>query len=136
MAEARSAVHALLAVGFNRDGHREVPGLQVFPPADGDDQRRRRQSRGSEEIFGPAAPIRTFHSESDAVSLADLTPHGPAGYLVTPDISRVLHISDEREVGMLGPNQGIVSNPGAPFASVKESGLGREGGAEGIGEYL
>lgn len=133
-------MHALLAVGFNGDGHREVPGLQVFPPADGDDQRRRRQSRGSEEIFGPAAPIRIFHSESDAVSLADLTPHGPAGYLVTPDISRVLHISDERsderEVGMLGANQGIVSNPGAPFGSVKESGLVREGGAEGIGEYL
>jgi succinate-semialdehyde dehydrogenase/glutarate-semialdehyde dehydrogenase len=89
-----------------------------------------------EEIFGPVASIVTFRTEEEAVALANATPVGLAGYAFTADLTRVLRMAEDLEVGMLGVNQGIVSNPAAPFGGVKESGLGREGGSEGIAEFL
>ncbi|GGL13969.1 NAD-dependent succinate-semialdehyde dehydrogenase [Nocardia jinanensis] len=89
-----------------------------------------------EEIFGPVAPITTFRDEQDAVRLANDTEYGLVAYVYTRDTSRTLRVSEEIESGMLGINVGVVSNPAAPFGGVKQSGLGREGGVEGIEEYL
>ncbi len=89
-----------------------------------------------EEIFGPVAPIMTFSTEAEAVELANDTEYGLVAYAYTRDLNRGLRLAEELEVGMLGLNTGIVSNPAAPFGGVKQSGLGREGGFEGIEEYL
>jgi succinate-semialdehyde dehydrogenase / glutarate-semialdehyde dehydrogenase len=89
-----------------------------------------------EEIFGPVAPIATFTTEEQAVAAANRTEYGLVSYLYTRDLSRALRVSEAIETGMVGLNQGIVSNPAAPFGGVKQSGFGREGGFEGIGEYL
>jgi succinate-semialdehyde dehydrogenase/glutarate-semialdehyde dehydrogenase len=88
------------------------------------------------EIFGPVAPICTFKDEDDAVRLANSTEYGLVAYAFTRDLNRGLRLAERLEVGMFGLNTGIVSNPAAPFGGVKASGLGREGGAEGIEEYL
>jgi succinate-semialdehyde dehydrogenase/glutarate-semialdehyde dehydrogenase len=90
----------------------------------------------SEEIFGPVAPIATFASEEDAVRLANGTEYGLASYVFTNDLGRVIRVSEALEFGMIGINQGVISNPAAPFGGVKASGFGREGGFEGIEEYL
>ncbi|HEV3318465.1 MAG TPA: NAD-dependent succinate-semialdehyde dehydrogenase [Solirubrobacteraceae bacterium] len=90
----------------------------------------------AEEIFGPVAPIATFSSEGEAVDAANRTEYGLVAYVYTRDLSRALRVSEGIETGMVGLNQGIVSNPAAPFGGVKQSGFGREGGFEGIGEYL
>jgi succinate-semialdehyde dehydrogenase/glutarate-semialdehyde dehydrogenase len=90
----------------------------------------------AEEIFGPVAPVRTFSSEEEAVAAANDTEYGLVAYLFTQDIDRALRVGDRLETGMLGLNQGIVSDPAAPFGGVKASGFGREGGREGIEEYL
>ncbi|TYC98976.1 NAD-dependent succinate-semialdehyde dehydrogenase [Arthrobacter echini] len=89
-----------------------------------------------EEIFGPVAPIVTFASEDEAVELANDTEYGLVAYVFTRDLNRGLRIGERLEVGMLGLNAGVISNAAAPFGGVKQSGLGREGGAEGIEEYL
>jgi succinate-semialdehyde dehydrogenase/glutarate-semialdehyde dehydrogenase len=89
-----------------------------------------------EEIFGPVAPIVTFTSEDEAVRLANSTEFGLVAYVFTRDLSRGLRMGERLETGMLGLNAGVVSNAAAPFGGVKQSGLGREGGLEGIGEYL
>ena len=89
-----------------------------------------------EEIFGPVAPIVTFDTEEQAVALANATEFGLVAYAFTQDLNRGLRLAEELEVGMFGLNTGIVSNPAAPFGGVKQSGLGREGGSEGIEEYL
>jgi succinate-semialdehyde dehydrogenase/glutarate-semialdehyde dehydrogenase len=89
-----------------------------------------------EEIFGPVAPLRTFTSEDEVVAAANATEYGLVAYVYTRDLDRALRVSERLEVGMLGLNQGIVSNPAAPFGGVKASGFGREGGREGIEEYL
>lgn len=89
-----------------------------------------------EEVFGPVAPIITFATEEEAIALANDTEFGLVGYVFTLDLNRALRLSEELEVGMLGVNTGIVSNPAAPFGGIKQSGLGREGGLEGIEEYL
>ena len=89
----------------------------------------------SEEIFGPVAPLFTFRDEDEAVALANDTEYGLASYVFTADLSRALRIGDRLEYGMVGINVGVISNAAAPFGGVKQSGLGREGGAEGIGEY-
>jgi succinate-semialdehyde dehydrogenase/glutarate-semialdehyde dehydrogenase len=89
-----------------------------------------------EEIFGPVAPIATFSTEADALQAANRTEYGLVAYVYTRDLSRALRVCEEIETGMVGLNQGIVSNPAAPFGGVKQSGFGREGGFEGIGEYL
>ncbi|WP_166789710.1 NAD-dependent succinate-semialdehyde dehydrogenase [Cryobacterium fucosi] len=90
----------------------------------------------SEEVFGPVAPILTFATEAEAIRLANDTEFGLVAYAFTRDLNRGLRLAEELEVGMFGLNTGIVSNPAAPFGGVKQSGLGREGGFEGIDEYL
>jgi succinate-semialdehyde dehydrogenase/glutarate-semialdehyde dehydrogenase len=89
-----------------------------------------------EEIFGPVAPVIPFSSDDEAVTLANDTEYGLVAYAFTTDLSRAIRVSEELETGMVGINQGIVSNPAAPFGGVKASGFGREGGTEGIEEYL
>jgi succinate-semialdehyde dehydrogenase/glutarate-semialdehyde dehydrogenase len=90
----------------------------------------------SEEIFGPIAPITTFSTDEQALSRANATEYGLASYIFTRDLDRALRISEGLEYGMVGVNTGLVSNPAAPFGGVKSSGFGREGGFEGIEEYL
>jgi succinate-semialdehyde dehydrogenase / glutarate-semialdehyde dehydrogenase len=89
-----------------------------------------------EEIFGPVAPIISMRDEDDAVALANATEMGLTGYVYTGDLARGLRVAERLEVGMVGLNRGLVSDPAAPFGGVKESGIGREGGFEGIDEYL
>ncbi len=88
------------------------------------------------EIFGPVAPITTFDTEEQAVALANDTEYGLASYVYTRDLTRTLRIAEALEFGMVGINTGLLSNPAAPFGGVKSSGFGREGGFEGIEEYL
>jgi succinate-semialdehyde dehydrogenase / glutarate-semialdehyde dehydrogenase len=89
-----------------------------------------------EEIFGPVAPVASFDSEEDAIAAANDTEYGLVAYVFTRDIKRALRVCEGLETGMIGLNQGMVSNAGAPFGGVKQSGIGREGGNEGISEYL
>ncbi|NHN54308.1 NAD-dependent succinate-semialdehyde dehydrogenase [Calidifontibacter sp. DB0510] len=89
-----------------------------------------------EEIFGPVAGLQTFTDEDDVVRRANDTEFGLVAYFFTRDLSRSIRVSEALEYGMVGVNQGIVSNPAAPFGGVKASGFGREGGFEGIEEYL
>ncbi|GMA85550.1 hypothetical protein GCM10025868_08000 [Angustibacter aerolatus] len=89
-----------------------------------------------EEIFGPVAPITTFAADDEAIRLANDTEYGLVAYLFTENLSRALTTAEALETGMVGVNQGVVSNPAAPFGGVKASGFGREGGVEGIEEYL
>jgi succinate-semialdehyde dehydrogenase/glutarate-semialdehyde dehydrogenase len=89
-----------------------------------------------EEIFGPVAPIATFSSEEQALAAANLTEYGLVAYVYTRDLARAFRVCEGIETGMVGLNQGVVSNAAAPFGGVKQSGFGREGGFEGIGEYL
>lgn len=89
-----------------------------------------------EEIFGPVAPISTFSTDDEAVSMANATSYGLSGFLCTRDLDRALTVGERLEVGMVGINRGIVSEPAAPFGGIKASGLGREGGPTGIEEYL
>ena len=84
------------------------------------------------EIFGPVAPITTFTSEDEAVALANSTEYGLVSYVYTADLARGLRVSERIEAGMVGLNRGLVSDPAAPFGGVKESGIGREGGVEGL----
>jgi len=89
-----------------------------------------------DEVFGPVAPIIPVRDEDDAVALANSTEMGLTGYVFARDLARGLRVSERLEVGMVGLNRGLVSDPAAPFGGVKESGIGREGGFEGIDEYL
>jgi succinate-semialdehyde dehydrogenase/glutarate-semialdehyde dehydrogenase len=89
-----------------------------------------------EEIFGPVAPVATFSSEEDALQAANRTEYGLVSYVYTRDLNRAIRVCEGIESGMVGLNQGVVSNPAAPFGGIKQSGFGREGGFEGIGEYL
>jgi len=89
-----------------------------------------------EEIFGPVAPIATFRTDEEAIAAANDTEFGLVSYVFTRDVKRALRICEALETGMIGLNQGLVSNAGAPFGGVKQSGTGREGGNEGIAEYL
>jgi succinate-semialdehyde dehydrogenase/glutarate-semialdehyde dehydrogenase len=89
-----------------------------------------------EEIFGPVAPIVPFDSEDDAIAAANDTEFGLVSYFYTRDVKRAVRVYEALETGMVGLNQGLVSNPAAPFGGIKQSGFGREGGYEGIEEYL
>jgi succinate-semialdehyde dehydrogenase/glutarate-semialdehyde dehydrogenase len=89
-----------------------------------------------EELFGPVAPIVTFESEAQAVTLANTTEHGLVGYVYTADLARGLRVSEALEFGMVGLNRGLVSDPAAPFGGSKQSGIGREGGHDGMLDYL
>nr|WP_033245573.1 NAD-dependent succinate-semialdehyde dehydrogenase [Nocardia carnea] len=88
------------------------------------------------EVFGPVACLATFDTEDEAVDRANDTPYGLVGYVYTENLRRGLRVSEALDSGMVGLNQGVVSNPAAPFGGVKESGLGREGGLVGIDEFL
>ena len=90
----------------------------------------------NEEIFGPVAPIVRFKDEDEAIRLANDTEYGLVSYAYTQDLKRGLRLVERLETGMTGLNTGLVSNAAAPFGGVKQSGLGREGGLEGIHEYL
>ena len=90
----------------------------------------------TEEIFGPVAPVIAFDSEADAIAAANDTEFGLVAYVYTRDVKRAFRVVEKLETGMVGLNQGMVSNPAAPFGGVKQSGFGREGGYEGIEEYL
>jgi succinate-semialdehyde dehydrogenase/glutarate-semialdehyde dehydrogenase len=89
-----------------------------------------------EEIFGPVAPVQGFDSEDEAIARANDTEYGLVAYVFTRDINRAFRVIEKLDTGMIGLNQGLVSNAGAPFGGVKQSGYGREGGPEGLKEYL
>jgi succinate-semialdehyde dehydrogenase/glutarate-semialdehyde dehydrogenase len=111
-----------------RDGYFFSPTVLTGVPRDA--------AMNAEEIFGPVAPLTPFRDEDEVVTMANATPWGLVGYVYTNDLRRAIRVSEALEFGMVGLNQGVVSNPYAPFGGVKESGLGREGGALGIEEYL
>jgi succinate-semialdehyde dehydrogenase/glutarate-semialdehyde dehydrogenase len=90
----------------------------------------------TEEIFGPVAPVASFGSEEEAIAAANDTEYGLVAYVFTSDLKRAFRVCEGLETGMIGLNQGMVSNAGAPFGGVKQSGVGREGGNEGIHEFL
>ena len=89
-----------------------------------------------QEIFGPVAPLTPFDSEAEVLAAANDTEYGLVSYVFTNDLRRALRVAEALETGMVGLNQGVVSNPAAPFGGIKQSGLGREGGSVGIDEFL
>jgi succinate-semialdehyde dehydrogenase/glutarate-semialdehyde dehydrogenase len=89
-----------------------------------------------EEIFGPVAPVVTFDTDAEAIALANDTEFGLVAYIYTGDLARGLRVSEAVEAGMVGLNRPLVSDPAAPFGGVKQSGLGREGGHDGLLEFL
>ena len=89
-----------------------------------------------EEVFGPVAPIVGFDTEEQGIAAANDTEYGLAAYIWTQSLDRALRVAEALEAGMVGVNRGVISDPAAPFGGVKESGFGREGGCEGIEEYL
>jgi succinate-semialdehyde dehydrogenase/glutarate-semialdehyde dehydrogenase len=127
-ASARGATVVCGGTTVGDKGYFYAPTLLTGVPADALLMR--------EEIFGPVAPIATFATEAEAITRANDTEYGLVAYVFTRDLSRTLRVSEALEFGMVGINQGIVSNPAAPFGGVKHSGFGREGGFEGIEEYL
>ena len=138
--DTRSKV-ASLVESATRDGGRLVTGGQVpdrrgyfYPPTVLDDV-----PRGAgildEEIFGPVAPVVRFTDQADAIALANSTEYGLVSYLYTRDLRRALQVAEALEAGMIGINRGVVSDPAAPFGGVKQSGLGREGGHDGLLEF-
>jgi succinate-semialdehyde dehydrogenase/glutarate-semialdehyde dehydrogenase len=89
-----------------------------------------------EETFGPVAPLLKFKDESEAIKLANDTPYGLAGYVWTKDLGRAFRVAEALQYGIVGVNDPVPSTPHAPFGGVKDSGIGREGGYEGLQEYL
>ncbi|HHZ66752.1 MAG TPA: aldehyde dehydrogenase family protein, partial [Alphaproteobacteria bacterium] len=89
-----------------------------------------------EETFGPVAPLFRFDTEKEAIDMANNTEFGLAAYFFSRDIGRIWRVSEALEYGMVGVNEGIISTEVAPFGGYKESGLGREGGREGLSEFL
>jgi succinate-semialdehyde dehydrogenase/glutarate-semialdehyde dehydrogenase len=127
------AVHrgAKVLVGaeeFDGPGHFYRPTVLTDVPRDARMQH--------EEIFGPVAPVTAFDTEEEAIADANDTEYGLVSYVYTRDLNRAVRVCERLETGMIGLNQGIVSNPAAPFGGVKHSGLGREGGRVGIEEFL
>ena len=90
----------------------------------------------TEEIFGPVAPIYKFETEQEAIDLANNTQFGLASYFYTQDLGRVFRVSEGLKYGMVGVNEGMITTVEAPFGGLKESGLGKEGGHQGIEDYL
>ncbi len=89
-----------------------------------------------EEVFGPVAPISVFQDDEELITRANATPYGLASYVYSRDAIRALRVAERLETGMVGVNRGLLSDPAAPFGGVKQSGLGREGGREGIEAFL
>jgi succinate-semialdehyde dehydrogenase/glutarate-semialdehyde dehydrogenase len=140
-ADARDKVSSLVEDAVRRGAEVVVGGKPLdgegyfYPPTvltnvPGDAQLRH------EEIFGPVAPIVAFETEEEAITAANDTEFGLVAYVFTRDLDRALRVCERLETGMIGLNQGIVSNPAAPFGGVKHSGVGREGGRLGIEEFL
>lgn len=90
----------------------------------------------TDEVFGPVAPVKSFSTEEEAIASANATEFGLAAYVYTKDLGRAFRTIEALETGMVGLNRGVISNPAAPFGGIKQSGFGREGGFEGIEEYL
>jgi succinate-semialdehyde dehydrogenase/glutarate-semialdehyde dehydrogenase len=138
--DTRSKVAGLVE-SATRDGGRLITGGQVpgrrgyfYPPTVLDNV-----PRGAgilnEEIFGPVAPVVRFTDQADAIAQANDTEYGLVSYLYTRDLRRALRVAEALEAGMIGVNRGVVSDPAAPFGGVKQSGLGREGGHDGLLEF-
>jgi succinate-semialdehyde dehydrogenase/glutarate-semialdehyde dehydrogenase len=89
-----------------------------------------------EETFGPVAPLFSFATEEEAISLANATEFGLAAYFYSRDLARCFRVGEALEYGIVGVNTGIISNEVAPFGGVKQSGIGREGSSYGMDEYL
>jgi succinate-semialdehyde dehydrogenase/glutarate-semialdehyde dehydrogenase len=130
-----------LVESATQDGGRLITGGQVpdrrgyfYPPTVLDNV-----PRGAgilnEEIFGPVAPVVRFTDQDDAIAQANNTEYGLVSYLYTRDLRRALRVAEALEAGMIGVNRGVVSDPAAPFGGVKQSGLGREGGHDGLLEF-
>jgi succinate-semialdehyde dehydrogenase/glutarate-semialdehyde dehydrogenase len=128
--DARERGATVLTGGERLDG----PGYFYRPTVLGDVPDDARLLK--EEIFGPVAPVKGFRSEDEAIRWANNTEYGLVAFVFTSDLRRALRVVEQLETGMVGLNQGIVSNAAAPFGGVKQSGFGREGGYEGIEEYL
>ena len=96
----------------------------------------RDSAAATEEVFGPVAPIISVRDVDEALAIANDTEMGLTGYVYSGSLARGLRVCERLEVGMVGLNRGLVSDPAAPFGGVKPSGLGREGGFEGIDAYL
>lgn len=90
----------------------------------------------TDEVFGPVAPVRAFATEEEGIAAANATEYGLAAYVYTKDLGRAFRTIEGLESGMVGLNRGVISNPAAPFGGIKQSGYGKEGGLEGIEEYL
>ncbi len=127
-AVGRGATARLGGQREDRPGHFYPATVLTGVPADAD--------IASTEVFGPVAAITEFDSEEEAVTMANDTPFGLISYVFTQDLARGVRVSEALEAGMVGLNQGVMSNPAAPFGGIKESGLGREGGSTGIDEFL
>lgn len=127
-AVGRGATAVLGGAPADRDGYFYPATVLTGVPADAD--------MASTEIFGPVAAVGEFDTEEEAVALANDTPFGLISYVFTQDLNRGIRVSEALEAGMVGLNQGVVSNPAAPFGGIKESGVGREGGFTGIDEFL
>ena len=127
-AVARGAIVLSGGERIDGSGHFYAPTVLTDVPADA------RLLR--EEIFGPVAPVRRFSCEQEAIAAANDTEYGLVAYVYTSDLQRAFRVSERLQTGMVGLNQGMVSNAGAPFGGIKHSGFGREGGPEGIEEYL
>jgi succinate-semialdehyde dehydrogenase/glutarate-semialdehyde dehydrogenase len=89
-----------------------------------------------EEIFGPIAPLVSFSDETEMLRRANDVDHGLVSYVFTKDVGKGMRIAEALESGMVGLNRGLVSDPAAPFGGVKQSGIGREGGHDGLLEFL
>ncbi|WP_040795007.1 NAD-dependent succinate-semialdehyde dehydrogenase [Nocardia higoensis] len=138
--KARNSVHELVTAArrdgasvltggspIDRDGYFYAPTVLADVPRD--------SAILHNEIFGPVAPISVFADDAEAIALAGATEYGLASYVYTSDFNRMIRIADGIEFGMVGFNTPAISNAAAPFGGVKQSGLGREGGAEGLSEY-
>jgi succinate-semialdehyde dehydrogenase/glutarate-semialdehyde dehydrogenase len=117
-------------------GGQRIDGPGFFYPATVLADVPREAAVAVEEVFGPVAPVIPVRDEEDALAVANASEMGLTGYVFTGDLARGLRVCERLEVGMVGLNRGLVSDPAAPFGGVKQSGLGREGGFEGIDEYL
>ncbi|MET8431122.1 NAD-dependent succinate-semialdehyde dehydrogenase [Nocardia sp. NPDC004860] len=137
----RSMVHALVTEAVTdgavlRTGGVPLPGDGFFYAPTVLDRVPAHSRIVSEEIFGPVAAIRGFDTEQEAITAANATEYGLAAYFYTSDFSRVQRVSAALRAGMVGVNRGVISDVAAPFGGINASGLGSEGGAEGIHEYL
>lgn len=140
-AETRDKVHQLVTDAIRRGAivrtGGEIPsGPGYFYPPTVLTNVDRNSDIVREEIFGPVAAIQTFSTEDEVVELANDSEFGLASYIYTTDLTRGLRVAERLEAGMVGLNRGMVSDPAAPFGGVKQSGLGREGGHEGVLEFL